>query len=74
MSLSVSLSVSLGPSVGLSVGLSMGLTSQLSPVGKMVIIALMFIGRLGPFTVFVALSRSERQQALEYASEEPLIG
>lgn len=57
-----------------TVGLSMGLTSQLSPVGKMVIIALMFIGRLGPFTVFVALSRSERQQALEYASEEPLIG
>ena len=57
-----------------TVGLSMGLTSHLSPLGKIVIIVMMFIGRLGPFTVFVALSRSEREQVLEYASEEPLIG
>ena len=57
-----------------TVGLSMGLTSKLSAFGKIVIVAMMFIGRLGPFTVFVALSRSEREQVLEYASEEPLIG
>jgi len=34
----------------------------------------MFIGRLGPITAFIALSRGQRKQAIEYAQEEPLIG
>lgn len=57
-----------------TVGLSTGITPSLSVGGKIVIILLMFIGRLGPITAFIALSRGERRQAIEYAQEEPLIG
>jgi trk system potassium uptake protein TrkH len=57
-----------------TVGLSTGLTPSLTALGKIVIILLMFIGRLGPFSVFTVLSRPERDAALEYAQEEPLIG
>lgn len=57
-----------------TVGLSTGITPHLSVGGKIVIILLMFIGRLGPITAFIALSRGERKQAIEYAQEEPLIG
>lgn len=38
-----------------TVGLSTGLTSALSFVGKMIIVALMFIGRLGPLVLLSAL-------------------
>jgi trk system potassium uptake protein TrkH len=57
-----------------TVGLSTGLTVLLSPIGKVVIILLMFIGRLGPISVFSALSRSERNGSVLYPDEEPLIG
>ncbi len=38
-----------------TVGLSMGITSQLSAIGKIIIIFLMFCGRLGPLTFGIAL-------------------
>jgi trk system potassium uptake protein TrkH len=57
-----------------TVGLSTGLTPQLSPAGKVVIILLMFLGRLGPISVFFALSRGERNSHAVYPDETPLIG
>lgn len=44
-----------------TVGLSRGLTSELSEIGKVIIIVLMFIGRLGPLTLayFLASPRSK---------------
>ncbi|PQO27175.1 TrkH family potassium uptake protein [Blastopirellula marina] len=57
-----------------TVGLSTGFTASLSTAGKMIIIVLMFLGRLGPISVFVALSRTKRQTPVEYPKEEPLIG
>ena len=57
-----------------TVGLSTGITPYLTRTGRVVIMLLMFIGRLGPISVFIALSRRPREQALEYAQEEPLIG
>ncbi len=57
-----------------TVGLSTGITPQLSAAGKWVIIVLMFIGRLGPISVFAALSGSEKDQPVGYPNEEPLIG
>jgi trk system potassium uptake protein TrkH len=57
-----------------TVGLSTGFTSQLTDVGRCIIIILMFIGRLGPITVFVALSRDERVHKVEFPNEELLIG
>lgn len=38
-----------------TVGLSRGITSQLSPLGKLTIIAVMFLGRVGPITIATAL-------------------
>ena len=38
-----------------TVGLSTGITAALTPVGKLIIIALMFLGRLGPLTFGMAL-------------------
>jgi trk system potassium uptake protein TrkH len=57
-----------------TVGLSTGFTSQLTDVGRCIIIILMFIGRLGPISVFVALSRDERTHKVEFPNEELLIG
>jgi len=57
-----------------TVGLSTGITPHLSSGGQIAIILLMFVGRLGPITAFIALSRGQRKEAIEYAQEEPLIG
>jgi len=57
-----------------TVGLSTGLTPRLTDLGKLVIMALMLVGRLGPITAFAALSRTGRDHPLEHPQEEPLIG
>ncbi|HVX64873.1 MAG TPA: potassium transporter TrkG, partial [Pirellulales bacterium] len=55
-------------------GLSTGITPGLSAGAKSVLIVLMFFGRLGPISVFVALSGSRRDTRVEYPKEEVLIG
>lgn len=45
-----------------TVGLSRGITGDLSPLSKCVVIALMFIGRLGPVTFGLALFSGEAPQ------------
>jgi trk system potassium uptake protein TrkH len=58
-----------------TVGLSMGITTELSVVGKVVITLMMFTGRIGPLTLFMALA--ERRQvtaAIAYPDEEIMIG
>lgn len=57
-----------------TVGLSTGMTTQLTDPGLVVIIILMVLGRLGPISVFVALSRRDAVDPIVYADEEPLIG
>jgi trk system potassium uptake protein len=57
-----------------TVGLSTGLTASLTTAGKIVIIGLMFLGRLGPISVFVALSGKEKEVPVQYPNEEPMIG
>ncbi|MEQ8784868.1 MAG: TrkH family potassium uptake protein [Pirellulaceae bacterium] len=57
-----------------TVGLSIDFTSRLTTAGRWIVILLMFLGRLGPITAFAALSRGERDSAIEYPNEEPLIG
>ncbi len=44
-----------------TVGVSRGLTAHLTPVGKILIIALMFIGRLGPVTFGLALLAGKQE-------------
>lgn len=44
-----------------TVGLSRGLTGELSPVSKLVVILLMFIGRIGPITFGLALASASHE-------------
>ncbi len=57
-----------------TVGLSTGITAALSVPGKSVLIILMLLGRLGPITVAVALSRQRPAYQPNYPEEEPLVG
>jgi trk system potassium uptake protein TrkH len=42
-------------SAAATVGLSLGITDNLEPIGKWVLIVLMFIGRVGPTSLALAL-------------------
>ncbi|HOO13412.1 MAG TPA: potassium transporter TrkG, partial [Bacillota bacterium] len=59
-----------------TVGLSMGITPYLTPVGKIVIIATMFAGRLGPLTVAYALAQRQKRRKVKirYPEEKILVG
>ncbi|MEG0076575.1 TrkH family potassium uptake protein [Anaerorhabdus sp.] len=60
-----------------TVGLSMDVTPLLSSVGKIVIILLMFIGRVGPITILVLLFRVKskaKTKEISYAHGDILIG
>ncbi|NJP40675.1 Trk family potassium uptake protein [Oscillospiraceae bacterium HV4-5-C5C] len=59
-----------------TVGLSTGLTPYLSPAGKIILMLCMFIGRIGPITLLVSLSRRYRENddLLEYPEEDVVIG
>lgn len=56
-----------------TVGLSTGVTTSLSDVGRIILVLLMFTGRLGPLVLAVAVSR-ERVSRFEYAEENIMIG
>jgi Trk-type K+ transport system membrane component len=55
-------------------GLSTGITATLSVPGKLLIIATMLIGRVGPLTMALALSAGARAPAYELPEERVMIG
>lgn len=57
-------------------GLSSGLTPHLSSPGRLIIAACMFVGRLGPLTVVLALSAQLQRKgnAVKYPQENLFIG
>jgi Trk-type K+ transport system membrane component len=57
-----------------TVGLSTGITAGLPVAGKIILMLLMFIGRLGPVTFASALALRERRTAYEFPKERPIIG
>jgi trk system potassium uptake protein TrkH len=57
-----------------TVGLSRGVTADLTPPSQLVIIALMYLGRIGPLTFVIALMQKRREQHISYPAEEVLIG
>ena len=57
-----------------TVGLSTGITSQLPAAGQLILIALMFIGRIGPTAVASALAVRRVKSHIELPKERPLIG
>jgi trk system potassium uptake protein TrkH len=57
-----------------TVGLSTGITPTLPDAAKLVLIGLMFLGRLGPLTLGSAIALRERRILYEYPKERPAIG
>ena len=57
-----------------TVGLSTGITGQLPAVGQLILIALMFTGRIGPTAVASALAVRRVKSHIELPKERPLIG
>ncbi len=57
-----------------TVGLSINDTYNMTTASKLVLVALMFVGRLGPISFFSALANSPGKAGLQYASEEPITG
>jgi len=57
-----------------TVGLSMGITPYLSSLGKIIIIMVMFIGRVGPLTLLLSLSMEQKEPRIEPPKEGISIG
>ncbi|NUN63871.1 ATPase [Pseudanabaena biceps] len=57
-----------------TVGLSTGITSSLSSVGQLVIIATMYIGRVGVLLLMSAIFTDTRPSLIKYPQESMLVG
>jgi trk system potassium uptake protein TrkH len=57
-----------------TVGLSTGITPYLSNAGKLIIIILMFAGRLGPLTLAVAVGNTLKKEHYSLPEEKVMIG
>jgi len=56
-----------------TVGLTAGVTTLLSGIGKIVIILLMFIGRVGPTTLLLSFT-SEENNGIDYPKTDIIVG
>ena len=56
-----------------TVGLSTGITGGLSVIGKLVVSMIMFVGRLGPLVIAIAISRTDAPDYI-YAEENIMVG
>ena len=56
-----------------TVGLSLNLTTDLSTFSKLVVSVIMFVGRVGMLTIFVALLKNKHQGNYRYPTEEITI-
>lgn len=57
-----------------TVGLSLGLSAKAGVACKLVLILCMFVGRIGPFTIFLFLLGKEKKSKLRYPQENVIIG
>lgn len=55
-------------------GITRGITTQLDALGKVLIIALMFIGRVGPITFGAAILLRGKAHRFRYAEEKLIVG
>lgn len=55
-------------------GMSMDLTGELPWAAKLLIMLFMFIGRIGPFTIFLFLMDREKVSRISYPEERIIIG
>ena len=57
-----------------TVGLSTGITASLPPAGQVVLVIVMFVGRLGPITFATAMALRQREILYQFPKERPIIG
>ena len=57
-----------------TVGLSTGITSDLSGPAQILLCLLMYLGRIGPVTLVVALAATRSSRRFEFPEERPFIG
>lgn len=57
-----------------TVGLTLGITPGLTSIGKVVILLTMYLGRVGPMTVMLALANIKAPAAIKYPEDNLLIG
>ncbi|WP_316570873.1 TrkH family potassium uptake protein [Neobacillus sp. YIM B06451] len=55
-------------------GLSLGITPELGPLGKSVLMVLMFIGRIGIFSFLFMLRGKPKKEKFHYSRERVIIG
>lgn len=57
-----------------TVGITLGLTQQLTEVGKVLIMIMMYLGRVGPLTVVLSLMKNKKNNGVRYPEGKILIG
>jgi trk system potassium uptake protein TrkH len=57
-----------------TVGLSTGITAELVPGAQFILIALMFVGRVGVVTLAVAIATNQLRRNYRYPEEKPIVG
>lgn len=57
-----------------TVGLSLGITSQLSHYGQIIIIFLMYVGRIGPLTLAYAIGEKNQRLNVKYPNGRIMVG
>jgi len=57
-----------------TVGLTTGITPSLTTIGKLIIIAVIFVGRLGPLTLLAALTFNLKPAQYSYPEEPIIVG
>jgi len=57
-----------------TVGLSTGITPHLSDFGKIVIMLMMFVGRIGPLTMVLAIRNLQRTKLVTFPEERVMVG
>ncbi len=57
-----------------TVGLSAGVTPTLPPTAQYILVALMFMGRVGTITIAAALALRPHQVPFRYPEERPIVG
>ena len=57
-----------------TVGLSTGLSAELPPAGQIVLVVMMYVGRVGTVALATALALKVRTTPFRYPEERPIVG
>lgn len=57
-----------------TVGLTLGITPSMPPPAQLILMALMFLGRVGPITAASALALRRRRPVVRHPEERPIVG